>query len=131
MRNKTLTSSVYALSGNNNAHKYKYYVTSSAVVGRRICANHAMLRKRSGAQTPQNQPEKRREISLCPASYACCKLIDRYLLPVVPTTAKHRTLLQRAKLMGQTDGRSPYRYIDPAAHTMRAVLIIQWIMMTR
>jgi len=131
MRNKTLTSSVYALSGNNNAHKYKYYVTSSAVVGRRICANHAMLRKRSGAQTPQNQPEKRREISLCPASYACCKLIDRYLLPVVPTTAKHRTLLQRAKLMGQTDGRSPYRYIDPAAHTMRAVPIIQWIMMTR
>ena len=27
-------------------------------------------------------------------------------------------------MLGQTDGRTPYRYIDPAPHTMRAALTV-------
>jgi len=39
---------------------------------------------------------------------------DQYRLPVGPTAAN---------LLGQTDGRTTKRYIDPAPHTMQAVSI--------
>ena len=48
--------------------------------------------------------------------------IDRYILPVEPTAAN---LQQRVcccgPMLGQTDGRTLYRFIDPVHHTMQEV----------
>ena len=52
--------------------------------------------------------------------------IDRYLLPAELTAAN---LQQRVcccePMLEQTDGRTPYHYIDPAPHSMRAVFKIE------
>jgi len=60
--------------------------------------------------------------------HAAAAAIDRYLLPAGLTAAN---LLQRGLLLcahagtdGRTDGWTPYGFIDPAPHIMRAVLII-------
>jgi len=62
------------------------------------------------------------------ASSCCCgagrAAISRYILPSGPTAADLPPLphaVQRAKhrrTNGQTDGQTPYRYVDPAVYTM-------------
>ena len=49
--------------------------------------------------------------------------IDQYLLPAGPTAANPPHAAAVGKWDRQTDGRTPYRFIDPALHTMRAVTI--------
>ena len=50
--------------------------------------------------------------------------IDGYLLPAGPTAANPPQLRAATdRTDGQTDGRTPYSYIDPAPHTTRAVPI--------
>jgi len=55
--------------------------------------------------------------------------IDRYLLFTGPTTATRSSGVRQAsgKTDGQTNGRTPYRYIYPVPHTMRAVRIMSII----
>jgi len=57
------------------------------------------------------------------ATSYCCgagrAAIDWYLLPVRPTAANP----PHAATVGEWDRRTPYRYIDPAPHTMQAVPI--------
>jgi len=50
--------------------------------------------------------------------------LDRYVLPTVRSAANppHSTAAVK-RWDRQTDGQTPYRYIDPAPHTMREVPI--------
>jgi len=50
--------------------------------------------------------------------------LDRYVLPTVRSAANppHSTAAVK-RSDRQTDGHTPYRYIDPAPHTMREVPI--------
>jgi len=60
-----------------------------------------------------------------PPPHAAAAAIGRYLLyQPGPQQQTSRTLLQRANgTDGRTDRRTPYRFIDPIPHTMRAVPI--------
>ena len=57
----------------------------------------------------------------CPHSHAAAAPIDRYLLPAGPSAANlQQRVCCRGSVLGQTDGRTPYRFIDPAPRTTRA-----------
>ena len=96
-----------------------------------------------GLRTAEEQSKtvtKLERTSLCSATYVadnvalpafaaarppCCQAaagerraaIDRYLLLAVPTAGNQ----QQRSASGTDDRRTPYRYIDPAPHTMQAV----------
>jgi len=51
--------------------------------------------------------------------------IDLYFLPAGPTAATpQQRLCCYGPMLGQTDGRTPFRFMDPGPHTTRAVPII-------
>jgi len=63
----------------------------------------------------------------CPHSPAAAATIDWHLLPAGPTAAnlQRRVCICYLQLAhAGTDGRTPYRFIDAAPHTMRTVQII-------
>jgi len=59
-----------------------------------------------------------------------CRRSQSYLLPARPTAAN---LQQRVcccgPVLGQTDGRTPFRYTDPAPHTLRTVRITMLLLL--
>ena len=61
------------------------------------------------------------------AAPCCCgagrAAIDRYLLPAGPTAANLPHAAAAGEWDRQTDGRTPYRFIDPVPHTVRAAPI--------
>ena len=56
-----------------------------------------------------------------PRSPAAAAAIDRYLLPAGPTAANLQQRGSASKWDRQENGRTPYRFIDPAGLTGRAV----------
>jgi len=52
---------------------------------------------------------------------------DRYLLTTGRTAAnpQQRSVVGIGQIIGQTDRRTPYRYTDPALHTMEAQAVPQ------
>jgi len=66
--------------------------------------------------------------------HAAAAAVDRYLLPARPTSANLPAGLLLWTHAGtdrptdrRTDGLTPYRFIDPASHTMRAVQIVWYL----
>ena len=58
----------------------------------------------------------------CPPPHAAAAAIDRYVLPTGPTAANPPHAIYCRGRMRHTDGRTPYRFIDPP-HIIRAVPI--------
>ena len=62
----------------------------------------------------------KRRLGACSTALAA---IDQYLLQILALSSKPAGHLCCCRSTGQTHGRTPGRYIDPAPHTMRAVPI--------